>query len=942
MNDTLEIIGARSNNLKNIHLQIPRNKLVVITGPSGSGKSSLAFDTIFAEGQRRYLDTLSSYARQFMGNLHRPDVDKINGLSPVISIEQKTVNKNPRSTVGTITEIYDFLRLLFSKLATPYDPESNNPLIKYSEKEIPEIIARTFRGETITIMTPLVKGRKGHYRELFEEWAKKGYQKFRVDGTILPYKKNLQLDRYKIHDIELIIDHLPVSYPASSRLTSSVALALKTGKGSVYVLDKSEKIKIFSTFFCNPVTGEFLDDPSPNFFSFNSPYGACPHCKGIGHIHEPDMQKIVPDPSLSVPGGAIVPLGKNQRNWVFQQVMSILNMHGIPPGMPFKKIPEHVVQTIFYGTTEMVPIELDGMTFRTQFDGIAHYLANKSDNNDHRLNKWASSFISRKECMVCKGSRLKTASLYFKIGSKNIYEWSSIPMQDFLKEFQHWNKKLSGSQQRIATDIVREISDRAEFLNRVGLGYLTLHRAASTLSGGESQRIRLATQIGSRLTGVLYILDEPTIGLHPRDNLLLIHSLKSLRNLGNSVLVVEHDEEMMCHADYIIDIGPGAGIHGGKVVAHGSPELFQRQHSITADYLSGKKQIPVPVHFRDGNGRFLELKGCSGHNLKNVDVRIPLGCLVVVTGVSGSGKSSMINQTLVPALKNALYNSNAETLPFESIKGYEYLDKVIEVDQSPIGRTPRSNPVTYTKVFDEIRKLYAHLPEAKIRGFQPGRFSFNLKGGRCEKCQGGGIIRLEMNFLPDAFVCCDECTGKRYNNETLRVLYKGKSIYDVLEMSVEQSLEFFQNFPAIHHTLKVLHDVGLGYIKLGQPSTTLSGGEAQRIKLAAELCRRQTGKTIYFLDEPTTGLHFNDIHHLLKVLHTLTNFGNTVVVIEHNTDIIKNADYIIDLGPKGGPQGGKILFQGAMKKFLSMKSSNQTLTYLKKSINKKRVFTESV
>ncbi|MCX8081152.1 MAG: excinuclease ABC subunit UvrA [Bacteroidia bacterium] len=931
MNDTLEVIGARSNNLKNIHILIPRNKFVVITGPSGSGKSSLAFETIYAEGQRRYLDTLSSYARQFMGNLDRPDVDKINGLSPVIAIEQKTVNKNPRSTVGTITEIYDFLRLLFSKIAIPYSSKTNIPLIKYSEKEIPEIISKQYKNYPITILCPLVKGRKGHYRELFEEWAKKGYQKFRIDGIIQSYKKGLQLDRYKIHNIELIIDHLKPDDTSSQRLQKTIQLGLKIGKGSVYVLEESGNIKLFSTNFSDPDTGNFIDEPSPNFFSFNSPFGACPFCKGIGHIYEPDMEKMVPNPKLSIPDGAIVPLGKNKNNWIFKQVISILKMFSIPEKTPFCKLSEEVVHTIFYGTTETVVIEFDGISFNTTFDGIAHYLAHKSD-DDSRLQKWASSFTTKKNCPECSGSRLKKESLLFKINNKNIYEWSQIPMSELPNDLEMLNKKLSSSQKIIARDILREISDRVQFLNQVGLNYLTLHRPASSLSGGEAQRIRLATQIGSRLTGVLYILDEPTIGLHPRDNLRLINSLKQLRDLGNSVMVVEHDEEVMRNADFIVDIGPGAGIHGGKVVAAGNFNEILKSSSPTAEYLSGRKKISLPVNRRTGSGKWIEITSCTGHNLKAVSVKIPLGCIVAVTGVSGSGKSTLISDTLVPALKNMLYHSNHEYLSYKSLTGYEHIDKIIEVDQSPIGRTPRSNPVTYTKVFDEIRQLFAQLPDAKIRGFNPGRFSFNLKGGRCEKCQGSGLIKMEMDFLPDAYVVCDECNGKRYNNETLRVLYKGKNIYDVLEMSVEKALDFFENMPGIRQTLQVLFDVGLGYIKLGQPATTLSGGEAQRIKLASELCRKQTGKTIYFLDEPTTGLHFDDIRQLLSVLHKLADKGNTVVVIEHNLDIIKNADYIIDLGPDGGENGGYVLFQGFMNDFLKSNKQNLTLSFLKKFI----------
>lgn len=936
MNDILEIIGARSNNLKNISVSIPRNKLVVITGPSGSGKSTLAFETIFAEGQRRYLDTLSSYARQFMGNLERPDVDKINGLSPVISIEQKTVNKNPRSTVGTITEIYDFLRLLFSKLAVPYSLSTNQPLIKYSEKQLPEILTSLYAGRAITLLAPLVKGRKGHYRELFEDWAKKGYQRFRIDGKMESYKKNMQLDRYKIHDIELVVDAVPIEHTVSSRLQKSVELALKAGKGSFYVLDaETDKLKFFSTHYSDPDSGVFIDEPSPNVFSFNSPYGACELCKGIGHIYEPDMDKMVPKPELSIPEGAIVPLGKNPNNWVFKQVLSILKQSGIPLKTPFKKIPKHVIHTLFYGTNEVVEIEYDGMIFKTNFDGIAQYLAHKSDDDDHRLNKWASGFTTKKNCPECGGSRLKKNSLIFKINDKNIHEWSEIPMSEFNDELKKFEKTLTPSQKIIAHDILREITDRVYFLNQVGLNYLTLNRPASTLSGGEAQRIRLATQIGSRLTGVLYILDEPTIGLHPRDNLRLIASLKELRDIGNSVMVVEHDEEVMRNADYILDIGPGAGVHGGKVVSQGTFDEIVRSSSPTADYLSYRKKIPIPEKIRTGNGQWLEITGCSGNNLKNIHIRIPLGCLVLVTGVSGSGKSTLINDTLVPALKNAVYKTQMECLPFRELKGYEHTDKVIEVDQAPIGRTPRSNPVTYTKVFDEIRKLFAQLPDAKIRGFEPGRFSFNLKGGRCEKCQGSGVVKMEMNFLPDAYVRCDECNGKRYNNETLRVLYKGKSIFDVLEMSVEQAQDFFENYPNIRHALKVLNDVGLGYIKLGQPATTLSGGEAQRIKLASELGRKQTGKTIYFLDEPTTGLHFEDIRQLLNVLHHLVDKGNTVVVVEHNLDVIKNADYIIDLGPDGGEKGGELMFEGFMNDFLKSKKNSLTLKFLKDFIQKK-------
>jgi len=940
--DELEIIGARSNNLKNISLRIPRNRLVVITGPSGSGKSSLAFQTIFAEGQRRYLDTLSSYARHFMGNLERPDVDKLNGLSPVISIEQKSVSKNPRSTLGTITEIYDFLRLLFSKIAVPVSPQTGQILHKYTEQEILHAILQEFKNKNISLLTTLVKGRKGHYRELFEEWAKKGYQRFRVDGQWVSYKKNMQLDRYKIHDIELLIDRLNIPDKPDERLKRSVGLALKIGKGSVWVLNQEdEQMKYFSTHFADPDSGLFIDEPSPNNFSFNSPYGACPLCNGLGYVYEPDMKKIVPDKNLSIPEGGIVPLGKNSKSWVMLQVLSILSKHKVPHKTPVKNIPSEVWNKILYGTPESVKIDIDDYTsLNTRYDGLVHYLANKSADDESRLQKWASSFTSVKTCPECEGSRLKKESLWFRLNNKNIFQWTQLPLSALPYEIQTLYAGLSSGKRIIAEDILREISDRVRFLLDVGLGYLTLSRPAATLSGGEAQRIRLATQIGSRLTGVMYILDEPSIGLHPRDNQRLIHALQELRDLGNSVLVVEHDEELMRSADYLVDIGPGAGVHGGKVVAAGTPEQVMQSNTLTADYLSGRKKMFYPETIRRGNGNWIVITGCKGHNLKSVEVRIPLGCMIAVTGVSGSGKSSLIIDTLVPALKKHIYKQEYQGLPYDKITGYEHLDKVIEVDQSPIGRTPRSNPVTYTKVFDAIRDLYSQLPDSKIRGFRPGRFSFNVKGGRCEKCQGSGMIKLEMNFLPDTYVVCDECNGKRYNNETLRVLYKGKSINDVLNMSVEQGLEFFENIPVIRQTLRVLNDVGLGYLRLGQPSTDLSGGEAQRIKLAAELCKRQTGKTLYMLDEPTTGLHFDDVNQLLKVLHRLVDQGNTVLIIEHHPDVIRNADYIIDLGPEGGEEGGQIMFSGFRDEFFSLTKENLTLKFVKPSSSLKKKIVE--
>jgi len=909
----IEVIGAREHNLKDIHVSIPRNKLVVITGISGSGKSSLAFDTIYAEGQRRYMESFSAYARSFIGNLERPDVDKINGLSPVISIEQKTTSRNPRSTVGTVTEIYDFMRLLFARAGEAFSYLSGKKMIRQTEDQILEGIFQHFSMKKLTLLAPLVRGRKGHYRELFVQIRKSGFTKVRVDGDLLDITAKMQLDRYKIHDIEVVIDRIVADVKDRYRITQSVAHSLKEGKGVMMLLEENGKLHHFSKFLMDPATGLSYDEPAPNLFSFNSPYGACPTCNGLGVIEEITEASVIPDKKLSILRGGILPLGEYRDIWIFKKVEAILKRYKLSLSTPIKDLPAEVIKVLLYGDEVPVAVpsvKYPGTDWNTKFEGIIRFLEKMRDDASDGAKRWMEEFMITRTCPECQGARLKKESLHFKIDDKNIADLSRMDILRLRDWFENLEERLSAKQRTIAGEVLKEIRKRIRFLLDVGLDYLDLNRPLRTLSGGEAQRIRLATQIGTQLVGVLYILDEPSIGLHPRDNVKLIRALKDLRDLGNSVVVVEHDKEMMRESNYIVDVGPAAVRHGGRVVAAGEPKEFLTNKSITAGYLNNTLTIPVRKERREGSGNVLVLQQATGNNLKKVDLKLPLGTFICVTGVSGSGKSTLIHETLFPILNKHLYHSRTEPLPYKSVRGLEHIDKVIEVDQSPIGRTPRSNPATYTGVFTDIRDLFAQMPEAKIRGYKPGRFSFNVKGGRCETCEGAGLRLIEMEFLPDVHVNCETCKGKRYNRETLEVRFKGKSISDVLDMTVEEAVTFFENQHRILRKIETLNDVGLGYISLGQHATTLSGGEAQRVKLATELSKRDTGKTLYILDEPTTGLHFQDIAHLLGVLQKLVDKGNTVLVIEHNLDVVKSADHLIDLGPEGGSKGGSIVVAG--------------------------------
>ena len=935
------VYGARVHNLKNIDVVIPRNTLTVITGLSGSGKSSLAFDTIFAEGQRRYIETFSAYARNFLGGMERPDVDKITGLSPVISIEQKTTNRNPRSTVGTTTEIYDYLRLLYARAGKAYSYMTGEEMVKYTEEKVIDMILHDYQGKRIYILAPLVRSRKGHYRELFESMRRKGYLNIRVDGEIKEIVRGMKVDRYRNHDIEVVIDKMQVKPETPStpntpdeRLKKSILIAMKQGEGLIMILDKdTNAVKYFSKRLMCPTTGISYSDPAPNNFSFNSPQGACPHCKGLGTINEIDLKKVIPDNKVSIYEGGIAPLGKYKNQMIFWQIDALLKKYDLDLKTPIEDIPEEAMTEILYGSLENVRIEKELVhttsDYFVSFDGIIKYLRNVMENDESTSGqKWADQFLEECECPECHGQRLNREALSYRIWDKNISELAAMDISELREWLDQVEDHLDHQQQQIAHEILKEIRTRLDFLLEVGLDYLALNRQSASLSGGESQRIRLATQIGSQLVNVLYILDEPSIGLHQRDNERLIRSLKELRDLGNTVIVVEHDQDMMLNADYIIDIGPRAGRKGGEVVFQGTPKEILKTNSVTASYLNGVLSIPIPKERRKGNGHNLIIKGASGNNLKHVDVTFPLGELIVITGVSGSGKSTLVNETLQPILSHHFYRSIKRPMPYDSIKGLEYIDKVVNVDQSPLGRTPRSNPATYTGVFSDIRSLFVNLPEAKIRGYKPGRFSFNVKGGRCEACGGNGYKTIEMNFLPDIQVPCEVCHGKRYNRETLEVRYKGKSIADILDMTINQAVDFFENVPDILRKIKTIQDVGLGYIKLGQPSTTLSGGESQRVKLATELSKKDTGKTLYILDEPTTGLHFEDIRILMDVLQKLVDRGNTVIIIEHNLDVIKLADHIIDMGPEGGRKGGTILAAGTPEE-VAQKGIGYTAKFLK-------------
>ena len=930
----ISILGARVHNLKNIDVEIPRNKLTVITGMSGSGKSSLAFDTLFAEGQRRYVETFSAYARNFLGNMERPDVDKITGLSPVISIEQKTTNRNPRSTVGTTTEIYDFFRLLYARAGEAYSYLSGEKMVKYTEEQILSLILERYKGKKTYLLAPLVRNRKGHYKELFEQMRKKGYLNVRVDGEMREIMHGMKLDRYKMHSIEVVIDKLVVSAADERRLKESLRVAMKQGDGLVLVLDADTgEVRHYSRRLMDPATGLSYSEPAPHNFSFNSPQGACPKCKGLGQVNLLDMTKIVPDPSISIYNGGIVALGKYKNSLIFWQIEAICEKYGATLKTPIKDLPEEALDEIMNGTDERLRIKnesLGNSNYFLSYEGVAKYITMQQESEaSASAQKWAGQFIRMATCPECHGQRLNQEALCYRIAGKNIAELAEMDVSELYEWVNHIEDKLDAKQQQIAVEILKEIRSRLKFLLDVGLDYLSLNRASATLSGGESQRIRLATQIGSQLVNVLYILDEPSIGLHQRDNVRLINSLKELRDTGNSVIVVEHDKDMMLNADYVVDMGPRAGRLGGEVVFAGTPEEMLKVDTLTSAYLNGKKEIAVPQERRKGNGKYITIRGASGNNLKQVDVSFPLGMLICVTGVSGSGKSSLINGTLQPILSQHFYRSLEEPLPYRSIEGIENIDKVVNVDQSPIGRSPRSNPATYTGVFSDIRNLFVELPESKVRGYKPGRFSFNVAGGRCEVCKGNGYKTIEMNFLPDVLVPCEACHGKRYNRETLEVRFRGKSIADVLDMTINMAVEFFENVPSILSKIKVLQDVGLGYIKLGQPSTTLSGGESQRVKLATELAKKDTGKTLYILDEPTTGLHFEDIRVLLDVLNKLVDKGNTIIVIEHNLDVIKSADYLIDMGLEGGRGGGEVLFAGTPEEMIQAKTKSYTAPFLK-------------
>lgn len=939
-NNTIEVLGARVHNLKNIDISIPREKLVVITGLSGSGKSSLAFDTIYAEGQRRYVETFSAYARQFLGGLERPDVDKIDGLSPVIAIEQKTTSKSPRSTVGTITEIYDFLRLLYARGADAYSYNTGEKMVSYSDEQIKDLIIHDFNGKRINILAPVIKARKGHYAELFQQITKQGFIKVRVNGEVQDLVTGMKLDRYKTHDIEIVVDRMVIEDTPDNqkRLSESINTAMHHGENVLMILDQdTNEVRYFSRNLMCPSTGISYQNPEPNLFSFNSPKGACPHCNGLGTVHEINIKKIIPNPKLSIKAGGFVPLGEYKSSWIFKQLEVIGEKFGFKITDPIEKISDEAMHMILYGGKDKFTVNSKDLgvarDYKIDFEGISNFIKSQHDESaSTTIKRWAKDFMDEIKCPECHGSRLKKEALFFKINEKNITELCDMDISDLTAWFLDLNSHLSDKQLLIASEVVKEIKDRLNFLMNVGLNYLALSRSSKSLSGGEAQRIRLATQIGSQLVGVLYILDEPSIGLHQRDNEKLIHSLEQLRDIGNSVIVVEHDKDMIERADYVIDIGPKAGKYGGEIISKGTPKEILQHHTITAMYMNGEMKIEIPAKRREGNGKFLKLTGATGNNLKNVSIELPLGKMICVTGVSGSGKSTLINETLYPILNAYYFNGVKKPQPYKKIEGLEHIDKVIDIDQSPIGRTPRSNPATYTEVFTEIRNLFTMTSESMIRGYKAGRFSFNVKGGRCETCEGSGVRTIEMNFLPDVYVECETCQGKRFNRETLEIRYKGKSISDVLDMTVDEAVPFFENIPKIYRKVKTIQDVGLGYITLGQQSTTLSGGEAQRIKLAGELSKKDTGNTFYILDEPTTGLHFEDIRVLMDVINKLVDKGNTILIIEHNMDVIKLADYIIDIGPEGGKGGGQLIAKGTPEEIIKNKKS-YTAQFLKKELS---------